>query len=69
MELGIEGANGRENRACLGRRVIGEASVPGEATGRRRGDEAPLYVSEAISRGQRQAKVCSARASYFKKPS
>ncbi len=57
MELAIEGANGRENRACLGRRVIDEASV------------LKTYVSETITRGQRQAKVCSVRASYFKKPS
>ena len=57
MELGIEGANGRENRACLGRRVIGEASV------------LKTYVSETVTRGQRQAKVGSARAGYFKKPS
>jgi hypothetical protein len=57
MELMIDETNGRENRACLGRRVIGEASV------------LKTYVSETITRGQRQAKVCSVRASYFRKPS
>jgi hypothetical protein len=37
--------------------VIGDASV------------LETYVSETITRGQRQATICSVRARYFKKPS